>query len=541
MHTAGSPNQSSFARIHTPAPQRSSLPLSTTRQHTMDAGFLVPAYHEYCLPGDSWNFNVAMFGRLMTLKFPLMDNLILDWFAFFVPDRVIWDNFEKLQGFQPNPGDSVDFVFPWLIGSESNSFTVQEGNNVADYLGLPLGAIDSQVYAIRSTPWRAYRKIWNDWFRDQNYQDSLAISGDINDPTGNGPDTFEVVNTLLRRNKRPDYFSTALPAPQKGPAVALPIEGKLPVWGDGGPLRFYRQTMSEEDTYFLQSSTTGSSTTVWSSTLATPVTNMNIVQDGENGPSGLLADASAIILTVNDMRESIVMQQIYELDGRGGTRYTEALVNRWNVSAQDSRLQRAEFISSGSSHLSVSQVAQTSPTTGDNAQASLAAYSELRATGRVSYTCPEHGHLLLLVNLRAPLKYQQQLNRKHLVRTRFDSPEPLTMNLGERAVMQYEMFYPPLGPDAVWGYQEIWAEWRYSPSFVTGKFRSAASQSLDAWHLALDYESAPVHNGDWVYDDPPVDRVIEFTDEPQFKLDLLVRGVVARQMPVVSTPGVTRI
>lgn len=540
MHTAGSANQSSFARVHTPAPQRSSIPLSTTRQHTMDAGFLVPAYHEYCLPGDSWNFDVAMFGRLMTLKFPLMDNLILDWFAFFVPDRIIWDNFEKLQGFQANPGDSVDYVFPWLTTFAPNPIEVEVGNNVADYLGLPIGEIDHGVYKIRSTPWRAYRKIWNDWFRDQNYQDSIAISGNASAPTGDGPDEFAVVNTLLRRNKRPDYFSSALPAPQKGPAVAFPIEGTLPVWGDGGPLRFYNQLESPADTYTLGASPTTPSP-YWIPSAVGKDGSFNVVENGEEGPSGLLADASAIILTVNDMRESIVMQQIYELDSRGGTRYTEALVNRWNVSAQDSRLQRAEFISSGSSYLTVSQVAQTSPTSGDNAQASLAAYSELRTTGHVSYTCPEHGHLFILVNMRAPLKYQQQLNRKHLVRTRFDSPEPLTMNLGERAVMQYEMFYPPLGPDAVWGYQEIWAEWRYSPSFVTGKFRSAASQSLDAWHLALDYESAPTHNGDWVYDDPPVDRVIEFTDEPQFKLDLLVRGVVARQMPVVSTPGLTRI
>lgn len=532
MHTAGSPNQSSFARVSSPAPQRSSIPLSTSRRHTMNAGYLVPAYHEFCLPGDSWNFDVAMFGRLMTLKFPIMDNLILDWFAFFVPDRLVWSNFEKLQGFQENPNDSTDYVFPWLVGSESNTFTVAVGNNVADYLGLPLGAIDSQVYHVRSTPFRAYRKIWNDWFRDQNYQDSVSVD------TGDGPDTFEIVNTLLRRNKRPDYFSSALPQPQKGAAVNVGFEGTIPVWGDGGPLRFYPQLGDPSNTMVLQNNADANA--FW--TLAhTPNTSMNVVENGEEGPSGLLADASQILLTINALRENIVMQQIFELDARGGTRYTEALVNRWNVASQDSRLQRAEFISSGSSTFSVSQVAQTSPTSGENAQASLAAYSELRATGHVNYTCPEHGHLFLLANIRAPLTYQQQLNRKWLVRSRFDSPEPLTMNLGERAVMQYEMFYPPLGADAVWGYQEIWAEWRYSPSFVTGQFRSAASDSLDSWHLAIDYESAPVHNGDWVYDDPPIDRVIQFTDQPQFKLDLLVRGVVARQMPVVSVPGLTRI
>lgn len=537
QHTAGSPNQSSFARVQSPAPQRSSIPLSTTRQHTMNAGFLVPVYHEYCLPGDSWNFDVSFFGRLMTLKFPLMDNLIFDWFAFFVPDRLVWKNFEKLQGFQENPGDSTDYVFPWLVGAESNVFEVQIGDNVADYFGLPLGVIDSDDYHIRSTPWRAYRKIWNDWFRDQNYQDSVVISGDPLDPIGDGPDVYDLVNELLRRNKRPDYFSSALPQPQKGPAVTIPLEGDLPVWGDGGPLRFYAQSQDPSNTFFLNNN---SGAIGWTAA-AVGSANALVVEDGESGPSGLIADASAIVLTVNAMRENIVLQQIYELDARGGTRYTEALVNRWNVEAQDSRLQRAEFIGSGSSTLSVSQVAQTTPTEGENALASLAAYSELRAIGHVSYTCPEHGHLMLIGNIRAPLKYQQQLNRKHLVRSRFDSPEPLTMNLGERAVMQYEMFYPPLTIDTVWGYQEIWAEWRYSPSFVTGLFRSAAAGSLDSWHLALDYETAPIHNAEWVYDDPPVDRVIEFTDQPQFKLDFLARGVVARQMPVVSVPGLTRI
>lgn len=535
-HSAGIANQSSFGVVHGETPQRSVIPLSTTRKTTMDAGYVVPIYFQFCLPGDVWSFDIGMFGRLMTLKFPLMDNLILDYMVFFEPDRLIWENFEKMQGYQQSPGDSTDYVFPWLVGE--TSYTILD-HELGDYFGLPKNAlIDSTVYKIRSGPFRAYRDIMDKWFRDQNYQDYISPSGDDADPIGDGPDDYAVVREVFRRNKRPDYFSTSLPAPQKGPDVPIPWtdDGLAPVFGDtdSGPMNLYN--MSSLDVGGLYKNGGG---TFEPNPNVGPSDFFNLPPQSL-GNSNVYADVMSITANINDLRESITLQKIYELDMRGGTRYTEALKMRWNVDAEDYRLQRPEYVTGGSSQFSVSQVAQNSPTSGDDAMASLAAYSEIRASGHVSYTCVEHGYLMVLVNVRAPLTYQQRIDRRWLASSRFDLPEPLTMNLGERAVMGYEIYYPPTSFTSVWGYQEIWAEYRWDPSFVSGKFSSNATGTLDAWHLALKFTAPPVHNADWVYDQPPVDRVVQFPDEPQIKMDFIAKGRVARQMPVTSIPGLTR-
>lgn len=555
MHSAGQANQSSFASVSSPSPQRSTIPISSTRKHTIDAGNLIPAYMQFCLPGDVWNLKLSMFGRLLTLKFPLMDNLILDWEAFFVPDRLVWINFERMQGFQPNPGDSTDYVFPWLTGT-SPSTTYQIGlHTVGDYLGLPvLTDIDSTVWHIRSGPFRAYRLIYNEWYRDQNYQNSIAV-GTGTDPLGDGPDSYATMGTLLRRNKKPDYFSSSLPDAQKGPQVPIPWQGDAPVVGNGMTLGFTDLTNDfglgygspgASGAYTIRAITSLSGSPAGTPTgnypsIGTPTNTYGLGITDDPDYSGLVAQIRSVSANINQLRDSIVLQQVYELDMRGGTRYTEALKNRWDVDAQDFRLQRPEYVGGGSSDFSVSQVAQTSPTAGDDAQASLAAYSEIRCLGSINYTCVEHGYLMVLVSVRAPLTYQQNLNRKWLASSRFDLPEPLTMNLGERPVMSSEIYFPPVTPEYVWGYQEIWAEYRYDPSFVTGQFRSIAPDSLDTWHLALDYDTMPYHTGSWVQDHPPVSRVVAYDDQPQIKLDLLAKGKVARKMPVVSIPGLMRL
>lgn len=533
QHSAGRASQASFSRVNSIPPQRSTIPISSTRKHLLNGGDLVPAYHQYCLPGDVWSLDIAMFARLLTLKFPLMDNLILDWFAFFDPDRIIWKNFEKQQGFQENVGDSTDYVFPWFTGPETVVWSIQT-RDVGDYLGYPMGDIDSTVWKFRSTPMRAYRHIWNEWFRDQDYQDSLPLSGDELDPIGDGPDNYLITSQLLKRNKRPDYFRGARPQPQKGPDVPIPWdnEGLAPVVGNGSPMLF--EHLDNGFNYSLTFPGSGTATS-WNS-----ITGDNSAAGLATLNSNVFADIGMISANINQLRESIVLQQIYELDARGGTRYTETLKNRWDVDAEDFRLQRPEYIAGGSSTFSVSQVAQTSPTAGDNPQASLAAYSEMRAVGHVSYRCVEHGHLFVLVNVRAPLTYQQNINRKHLVSSRFDSPEPLTMNLGERPVYNYEIFYPPANPETVWGYQPIWSEWMYDPSFVTGEFRSDHPNTLDPWHLALHYETEPFHNAGWVQDNPEIARVVFSSTQPQIKLDFLAKGVVARKMPANPNPGLMR-
>lgn len=533
--TVGAAAQHMFSKIPAPKVGRSLFDLSKGNKLTMDAGKLVPVYCIEVLPGDTHKATLAIFGRLATMIKPIMDDIIIRWEWFFHPNRLAWEHWENLQGFRPEPTSSVDYVVPWLSGAAGVPYEVLEGD-LGDYLGLPLGEIDPDIletsgYHISALPFRMYRNIWNKWYRDQNYQGSVTVS------LGDGPDTYSSVSQLLPRNKPHDYFSSSLPSPQKGPAVPIPFEGMAPVWGDGA-IRFqpvgddtpieYLMSLTDTRGHLFQSIPSGvPNDTPW-----------QVVEPGVV-PSGLSADVSAVAASLNALRQSFVIQQMYELDARGGTRYVELLYTRFGVVSPDFRLDRPEFLGSGKTKLAISAVPQTSPTSGDNVQAGLAAYGTAGATGSISYNANEHGYLFCFVSITAPLTYQQKIERHWLRATRFDFYEPLTNGLGEQAVMTSEIFYPS-PREQVWGYQERWAEYRYSPSQVTGQFRSLAAQSLDLWHLALDYEVMPEMDSEWVKDDPPIDRVIAQPSQPQFIVDTLVKNHCARAMPVYSVPGLRR-
>lgn len=533
---AAASQQAHFAAIPGQKIPRSKFPVDPRRLHTFNAADIVPIWWLHMLPGDSIRAHVAALCRLLSpLKTPMMDNLYLDWMLFFGADRLLWEHWVNLQGEKNNPTDTTEYVVPWLTGVDAAPYTIAAGGVANALGGFPRGVVDPQYVKISSLLHRMYRLAYNQWFRDQTYQDSVDVS------IGDGPDSFATYDVLLKRGKRPDYFSSALDAPQMGAGVPIPWEndGAAPVYGTEDLVLWAPDLASSGN---LETSGGGAAANFTGIVAST--SNLRFPEQGFN--SGVYADVGTISASLNALRTSIVLQQIRELDKRGGVRYTETLRSRWNVITRDERLQRIEYVAGGSQVIGASNVVQTSQTTETSPQGALTAYMKGGFAGEFHYRAPEHGFLMLMVNVRARLTYQQQLSRHLVRRTRFDFPEPLTMHLGEEPVFMHEIFYPPTGADAeymasVWGWQERWAIDRYTPSWVSGLFESEDAASLDRWHLAIDYNGTPpIHDGDWVQDDPPVSRVVQITNQDTFLIDLAIDGYKVSSMPVYSTPGLTR-
>jgi len=380
-------------------------------------------------------------------------------------------------------------------------------------------------------PFRAYRKIWNDWYRDENSQDPLTID------TGDGPDT--TAYALLKRNRRKDYFTSCLPWPQKGAAVGLSLGTSAPVISDGTLPTFNSNGSSPLSNNYLRLSNTGPNTAFFG---GSAVASTQEAYFGNN--TGLEADLTAAIgPTVNALREAIVLQQMLELDARGGSRYVEILLARFGVVSPDFRLQRPEYLGGQTIDINVSPIAQTSSTDAETPQGNLAGFAVGRGKAGVNHSFVEHGQLLGLVSVRADTTYQQGLSRHWSVRSRYDYYEPLAANLGEQAVLNKEIYMPATYSSTgenVFGYQERWAEYRYKPSYVTGLFRSNATASLDAWHLAIEFASLPTL-ADIIPESPPIERIIAVTTEPHFILDTWTNFRHVRVLPVYSAPGLTRL
>lgn len=535
----------SFAQVPSARIQRSSFDRSCGLKTTFDAGYLIPIFCDEVLPGDTFSLKEAFLARMATPIFPLMDNLRLDTQYFFVPLRLIWSNFQKFCGEQDNPGDSTDFLTP-ILTAPSGGFT--EGS-IHDYLGLPTKVAGIQCVAF----WhRAYNLIWNQYYRDENIQESVDV--EMGDTTSNEVNNYK----LLKRGKRYDYFTSCLPWPQKGPAVTIGVGGIVPVQGLG--IQWNSSTGSP--TLTASNWTNSPNQTYLNSTTPTNAGTNQILSYGQalfmKKPGEATTDptprayvdlGATSPVTINSLREAFQLQKLYERDARGGTRYIEIIRSHFNVQSPDARLQRAEYLGGSSTPVNISPIPQTSSTDSTSPQGNLAAYGTAIGSKRVftkSFT--EHGVILGLVSVRADLNYQQGLDRMWSRRTRWDFYWPALSHLGEQAVLNKEIYCQ--GPavkdtqngnaivdDQVFGYQERFAEYRYKTSKITGKFRSNATGSLDAWHLAQQFENLPTLSPQFIEENPPMDRVVAVDTEPDFLLDGWFSLRCARPMPVYSVPG----
>lgn len=538
----------SFRSVPVPQRQRSSFDRSHTYKTTFDSDYLIPYYVDEVLPGDTISLKSQIFARLSPLVFPIMDNVHLDTHFFFVPTRLLWANWEKFNGAQDDPGDSIDFEVPVMEPGEGGE--VGEGL-LLDYFGIPTQIQFEAADYPNALPARMYNFVWNSWFRDQNMQDSVPF------PTDDGPDPYQNYQ-LLKRGKRFDYFTSALIEPQKGPDVMIPLGDTAPVVGNGTTLGLFDgsnefglgyttvggvdQVAAVRNRVF----NTARGTAMGASEGFTNQVSLGVVLDGTE--SGLIADLSAATgINVNELREAIAFQHVLERDMRGGTRYVEHILAHWGVQVPDFRLQRPEYLGGGTQMINVSAVPQTSASpetpTSRNQQGGLAAYTHVSHKSGFTKSFPEHGYVMGLVSVRADLTYQQGLRKLWSRRTRFDFALPDLAHLGEQPIYMKEIYFRDTEAEnlEVFGYQERFAEYRYFPSMVTGKMRSNATGTLEAWHLATEFTSVPALDNAFIQSSTDLDRVVAVPSEPHIIFDSFQKIRHARCLPVYAVPGLERL
>lgn len=497
-----------------------------------NAKFIYPFFMLEVLPGDTIKFDGRAISRLITPLKPFMSNLYIDFHFFHSPNRLDWVNWAKFMGERDDPDSSIDYIMPQMYLPASTGWLE---DSLQDYLNYGCPGVPGNgtaTYSVHNLFGRMYNNVWNKFYRNQNYQDSVVHD------TGNGPDN--VANyVLLSRNKRADYFTSLLPEPQKGTAAPLIIGGNVPVITDGTPPVFVGNTPGWSST--IQVTNTAQKYVYWT----TQPTGADTAEFGSN--TGLQVDLDAMVgNTINDFRLSAVVQQFLELDSRGGTRDVEQILSHWGVVVPDFRIQRPELIGAGTLIMNMVSVPQTSETldASNTPQGNLAAYALFNGKIGFTHSFVEHGKVLGLLSVRSDLSYQRGVPRMYSRRTRFDFYDPLFANLGEQAVLGKELSLQGLAGGAadqrVIGYQEYAGEMRYINSVITGAMRSTHSQSLDVWHLAQELPADQDIDDQFMVDDPPIDRVTAVEDF-QFQTNVYADVRMARIMPMYSVPGLTRI
>lgn len=552
---------------------RSRFDRSNSLLTSLNAGYLIPIYVDEALPGDTIDISVRAFARLATQIVPFMDNLYMDVHFWDVPNRLLYDYWEELNGEQRSPGASTDYLVPQITAPSTGVTT----GSIYDYFGIPIKVGN---LAFSALPFRAYNKVYNEWYRDENLIEPVTeVDGET--------DSFDNYK-LLKRGKRKDYFTGSLPWPQKGPGVELPLGGTAPLnaalsWSPNAilskngvsgnlcvPLFQVYGKSTEPTALNLSIDNISNPNSAWSSDLSgTVLSNGASIYSGEVwggantsdqgiaawhsngltpqqslglGVSGTADLSSATAATINSLRQAFALQRMYETDARGGTRYIEMIKAHFGVTSPDARLQRPEFLGGATFNLNLGVVPQTSSSDSTSPQGNLSSYGTIQGESRrIIHSFTEHSTVIGLVSIRGDYTYQQGLERMWSRRARTDFYLPTLANLGEQAILNKEIYAQGTSEDDdVFGYQERWAEYRYKQNHITGQLRSTADQSLEIWHLAQNFSNLPKLNESFITENPPVDRVIAISESdntPQFIANFFFKEYWTRPMPVYSIPS----
>lgn len=562
---------------------RSRFDRSSSVKTTFNTGDIVPFFLEEVLPGDTFNVKTSKVVRMQTLLTPLMDNLYLDTYYFFVPNRLVWQHWKEFCGENTESAwiPETEYAIPQITSPADTGWEV---GTIADYFGIPTGVANLSVSAL---PFRAYALIMNEWFRDENLQDPLVVP--VDDATVAGVNSSTFVTDVAKGGKPykaakyHDYFTSALPAPQKGPDVSIPVSlgSELPVYGTGDPLFLTDGNftypflsvgqslggLSYTGTAIANSGATGSKvgdiyangngfysepnsgggSDNWKGKVMGVPTKEKMDSLAVPGlvGSGLVAvyDGAVSVATINQLRLAFQIQKFYERQARGGSRYTEVVRSFFGVTSPDARLQRPEYLGGNRVPININQVIQQSGTeSATTPQGTVVGMSQTTDTNSdFTKSFTEHGFIIGVMVARYDHTYQQGLDRLWSRKDKFDFYWPVFANIGEQAIKNKELYAQGTAEDdEVFGYQEAWAEYRYKPNRVTGEMRSSYAQSLDVWHLADDYSKLPSLSAEWIQEDAStVNRVLAASDNlaAQFFADIYVKNLCTRPMPMYSIPG----